>query len=78
MFSLIGREPVLRQRMVLGACGMGCFSAPWTTLAFLLSGSPYHYGKAVIGLFGLAGIAGASTAPIAGIVFLSGGRCTGN
>ncbi len=66
VFTLVRREPVLRQRMVLGACAMGCFSALWTSLAFLLSGSPYHYSSAVIGVFGLAGIAGASAAPIAG------------
>jgi Major Facilitator Superfamily len=42
------------------------FSMLWTSLAFLLSGAPYHYGNAVIGLFGLAGLAGALIAPVAG------------
>jgi predicted MFS family arabinose efflux permease len=64
--SLIREEPVLRQRMALGAAGFGCFSALWTSLAFLLSAPPYHYGNIVIGLFGLAGVAGASVAPVAG------------
>jgi predicted MFS family arabinose efflux permease len=64
--GLITQERVLRQRMLLGACGMGCFSILWTSLAFLLSGAPYHYGNTVIGLFGLAGVAGALAAPIAG------------
>ena len=64
--ALVAQEPVLRQRMVLGACSMGCFSVLWTSLAFLLSGAPYHYGNTVIGLFGLAGIAGAVAAPLAG------------
>jgi predicted MFS family arabinose efflux permease len=63
---LIRQEPVLRQRMLLGALGFGGFSALWTSLAFLLSGAPYHYGNAVIGLFGLAGVAGAGAASIAG------------
>lgn len=67
--TLVRDEPVLRQRMLLGACSMGCFSVLWTSLAFLLSGvhgSQYHYSNAVIGLFGLAGIAGACAAQLAG------------
>jgi predicted MFS family arabinose efflux permease len=63
---LIREEPVLRQRMMLGALDFGCFSALWTTLAFLLSAPPYGYGNAVIGLFGLAGVAGAVAASMAG------------
>jgi predicted MFS family arabinose efflux permease len=66
---LIRREPLLRQRMFLGGCVMGCFSVLWTALAFLLSGvhgSHYHYGNLTIGLFGLAGVAGAGAAQIAG------------
>jgi predicted MFS family arabinose efflux permease len=63
---LVRDEPVLRQRMALGATSMGCFSILWTAVAFLLSGPPYHYGDAVIGLFGLAGLAGAAAAPRVG------------
>jgi predicted MFS family arabinose efflux permease len=63
---LIRDQPVLRQRMALGAVGFGCFSVLWTSLAFLLSGPHYGYGNATIGLFGLAGVAGASIAPVAG------------
>jgi predicted MFS family arabinose efflux permease len=63
---LIGDEPVLRQRMLVGALDFGCFSTLWTALAFLLSGSPYHYGNAVIGLFGLVGVVGAVAASAAG------------
>ena len=66
MLHLVREEPLLRQRMVLGAAGMGCFSVLWTSIAFLLSGAPYHYGNIVIGLFGLAGLAGALIAPVAG------------
>jgi predicted MFS family arabinose efflux permease len=66
VLHLVREEPLLRQRMALGAAGMGCFSVLWTSIAFLLSGSPYHYGNAVIGLFGLAGLAGALIAPVAG------------
>ena len=63
---LVREEPVLRQRMMLGALDFGCFSILWTSLAFLLSGAPYHYGTALIGLFGLAGVAGAAAASLAG------------
>ncbi len=66
VLRLVREEPVLRLRMALGAAAMGCFSVLWTSLAFLLSGPPYHYGNAAIGLFGLAGLAGALIAPVAG------------
>jgi predicted MFS family arabinose efflux permease len=63
---LVREEPVLRQRMLVGALDFGCFSVLWTSLAFLLAGAPYHYGNAVIGLFGLVGMAGALAASTAG------------
>jgi predicted MFS family arabinose efflux permease len=63
---LVIEQPTLRVRMVYGALGMGQFSVLWTTIAFLLSGSPYHYGDATIGLFGLVGLAGALAAQAAG------------
>lgn len=66
VLTLIAAEPVLRRRMALGAVAFGCFSALWTALAFLLAGSPFHYGNATIGLFGLAGLAGATAATVAG------------
>jgi predicted MFS family arabinose efflux permease len=60
--SLIRREPLLRRRMVYGACGFAGFSLVWTTLSFLLSDPPFNFGEAEIGLFGLAGLVGAVTA----------------
>ncbi len=72
VLTLIGAEPVLRLRMIIGALTFGCFSTLWTSLAFLLSGAPYRYGSAVIGLFGLAGVAGAGAATIAGRLADSG------
>jgi MFS family permease len=65
VLALVREQPVLRQRMLLTACGFGGFSVLWTSAAFLLSGSPYHYSEGVIGLFGLAGAAGAHAAPVA-------------
>ena len=64
--ALVREEPVLRQRMMVGALTFGCFSTLWTSLAFLLSGPPYNYGNAVIGLFGLVGVVGALAASGAG------------
>ena len=64
--SLIAEEPVLRLRMVIGALDFGVFSVLWTSLAFLLSGAPYHDGNATIGLFGLIGVAGAGAATLSG------------
>lgn len=59
-------EPFLRRRSLLGALGFGVFSIFWTTMAFLLSGAPYHYNDLTIGLFGLVGAAGALCANFAG------------
>jgi predicted MFS family arabinose efflux permease len=60
--ALIRREPVLRRRMLFGACGYAGFSLVWTTLTFLLSDPPFNYGESTIGLFGLVGLAGAIAA----------------
>ena len=62
----LATEPVLRRRAFMGATEFAAFSVLWTSLAFLLSGPPFGYSKAVIGLFGLAGVAGVTTANIAG------------
>ena len=59
-------ERILRRRILFGALGMAAFSVFWTTMAFVLSGAPYHYGDAAIGLFGLVGAAGALCAMLAG------------
>jgi predicted MFS family arabinose efflux permease len=63
---LLVDEPVLRRRAWHGACAFACFSVLWTTVAFLLSGAPYHYSSAVIGLFGLVGAGGILAANLAG------------
>jgi predicted MFS family arabinose efflux permease len=63
--GLVRAEPVLRNRMLLGALGMFGFSAMWTASAFLLA-RDYGLPDAAIGLFGLAGAAGALGAPFVG------------
>jgi len=62
----LAAEPILRRRAFMGATEFAAFSVLWTSLSFLLSGPPFHYSKAVIGLFGLAGVAGVTTANVAG------------
>lgn len=64
--DIVRAEPLLRQRALFSALGLGTFSIFWTGLTFLLSGAPYHYGEAQIGLFGLVGAAGALAANTVG------------
>jgi predicted MFS family arabinose efflux permease len=59
-------ESLLRRRALYGAFSFATFSVFWTTMAFLLSGAPYHYNDLTIGLFGLIGAAGALCANFAG------------
>jgi predicted MFS family arabinose efflux permease len=66
VFAIARQEPVLRLRALFGVVSFATFSALWTTLAFLLSGSPYDYSEGIIGLFGLVGAAGALTATVVG------------
>jgi len=64
--DLFVSEAALRRRALFGALAFAAFSIYWTTMAFVLAGSPYHYGDATIGLFGLVGAAGALCANLAG------------
>ncbi len=66
VLELFRNEPTLRRRCLYGLLSFACFSILWTSLAFLLAGSPYHYSTGKIGLFGLAGAAGAAMASVAG------------
>jgi len=75
-------EPVLRRRALYGVFSFATFSVLWTTLAFLLSGAPYHYSDGIIGLFGLVGAAGALAASVVGhytdrgwVYWLTGAGC---
>jgi predicted MFS family arabinose efflux permease len=63
---LLFTEPILRRRAWFGSLGFAAFSVFWTTMAFLLSGAPFHYGDLTIGLFGLVGAGGALCATFAG------------
>jgi predicted MFS family arabinose efflux permease len=65
MLSLIKREPALRIASFRGALCFACFSAFWTTLAFLLKAN-FNKGSDVAGLFGLVGAFGAIAAGLMG------------
>ena len=58
--------PLLRFRAGFGALAFASLSTLWTTLSFHLSGAPFHYSNATIGLFGLFGMAGITAANAAG------------
>ena len=66
VFELMKTEPIVRRRSLYGALIFADFSVLWTSLTFLLARPPYNYGDAVIGLFGLVGASGATSANIAG------------
>jgi len=64
--SLAREHATLREAALLACLLFMTFSALWTTLVFLLSTPPYHYGTTVAGVFGLLGASSASAAPIVG------------
>ncbi|CAG8931814.1 unnamed protein product [Penicillium salamii] len=49
-------SPVIVYATLMGFVLAATFTSFWTTLTFLLSGSPYHYSTVTIGLFSLAGM----------------------
>ncbi|MDE3065846.1 MAG: MFS transporter [Acidobacteriota bacterium] len=65
-FRLLASQPGLRRRAWYGALIFAAISLTWTEIAFHLSAAPFHYSKAVIGLFGLFGVAGVLAANVAG------------
>lgn len=66
MKQLLADSPELRKRAAYAMLGMGSFSALWTGLTLLLTGEPFNFPASTIGLFGLIGAAGATSAGIAG------------
>ena len=56
----------LRRRAWIGATSFASFAVLWSTLAFHLSGAPFHYSNVEIGLFGLLGVGGVLAANVAG------------
>ncbi|WP_254317613.1 MFS transporter [Paraburkholderia sp. CNPSo 3272] len=66
--GLVRREQLLRLSATMGFLVFAAFSALWATLAVLLARSPYHYGPATIGAFGLIGLVGLSVSPQVGAI----------
>ncbi|OQP39907.1 MFS transporter [Niastella yeongjuensis] len=64
--QLVKQYKTLRQAALLGAFTFGIFCSFWTTLTFHLSGAPFHYSAAEIGMFGIIAIGGALVAPYFG------------
>ena len=64
--KMMATSSPLRRRAWFGASAFGAFSVLWSTLAFHLSESPFHYSSGVIGLFGLFGVAGIIAANVTG------------
>jgi predicted MFS family arabinose efflux permease len=62
---LLLSHPLIARVAVSGALVGIAFGAFWTTLTFLLE-QHYHYGSAVVGLFGLVAAASALASPAAG------------
>jgi hypothetical protein len=61
---LVVTEPLLVQAALVAFLLSAVFTSYWTTLSFLLSGPPFGYDSAVIGLFGLIGIVVIMAAPV--------------
>ncbi len=56
----------LRRRALYQATMFGAFSAFWTTVSYVLTSAPFHYGQVAVGLFALVGAGGVAVAPLAG------------
>ncbi|TNC46908.1 MFS transporter [Mumia zhuanghuii] len=63
--ALLGTQPVLRRRALVGALSLASFNTFWTASTFLLA-TAYGWSEATIGAFGLMGIAGVVATPVAG------------
>ncbi|MGD9425692.1 MFS transporter [Pantoea sp. NSTU24] len=66
ILRLYAGNRVIRTRAWTGCLSFANFSLLWTSMAFLLSGAPYHFSEGQIGLLGLVGAAGALAARQAG------------
>lgn len=73
LFTLIKTQPVLREATLINVFSFAQFGAFWVTMVLLLSGEPFHYSSATIGLFGIVGASGALAAPLVGKLGDKGG-----
>jgi predicted MFS family arabinose efflux permease len=63
---LLRAEPDLRRSCLYQALMFGAFTAAWTSIALLVTGSTYHLGTPAVGLIALVGAASMFATPIAG------------
>ncbi|WP_233621937.1 MFS transporter [Flavobacterium agrisoli] len=73
LFSLIKEQPLLREATLINVFCFAQFGAFWTTMVLLLSGDPFQFNSATIGLFGIVGASGALAAPLVGRLGDKGG-----
>jgi predicted MFS family arabinose efflux permease len=66
ILTLYPKHAVLVQAALVSFCTFFALTSFWTTLTFLLAGSPYHYNSTDIGLFGLVGLGTMLLGPIYG------------
>ncbi|MFC1409539.1 MFS transporter [Streptacidiphilus sp. N1-12] len=64
--QLARKHAPLRRRALYQATMFGAFSAFWTTVSYVLTSAPFHYGQVGVGLFALVGAGGVAIAPLAG------------
>lgn len=66
LLALFKTQPILREATLINALSFAQFGAFWTTMVLLLSGAPFHYNTATVGMFGIIGASGALAAPLVG------------
>lgn len=66
LWNIVRTEPALRPVCLFGGLTFAAFNVFWVTLAFFLQTPPYHFGSAIVGLFGVVGVVGAVAAPQVG------------
>ncbi|MHC5539032.1 MFS transporter [Singulisphaera rosea] len=66
LWDLFKNEPVLRQRSISAAIVMAAFNFYWTTIVYVLQGTPLELSPWGIGVFALVGAGGAFVTPLAG------------
>lgn len=66
LFALIREHRLLRICALRAALGFGSFLALWASLTFRMEQAPFYAGSDIVGLLGLCGVAGATTASVVG------------
>lgn len=70
ILKMVCKHPILVQACLIGFFTASTFTSYWTTLTFLLAGSPYFYSSLEIGLFALLGIVSMLWGPFFARIFI--------